>query len=73
MDRIHKCTRSKGGYNRVGKCKVKVIKQSNNEGFLREMDGYIIRSGSGVNFESNEVAGFTIEVNKYVVFMNKLI
>eukprot|EP00957_Ditylum_brightwellii_P091016 6929497-Ditylum_brightwellii.AAC.1 len=56
----------------VGKCKVKVIKQSINEGFLREMDGYIIKSSGGVNFDSREVSGFTIEVNKNVVFMDKL-
>eukprot|EP00957_Ditylum_brightwellii_P144874 11034669-Ditylum_brightwellii.AAC.1 len=37
------------------------------------MDGYIIRSGGGVNFKSKEVYGFTIEVNKHVVLMDKLI
>eukprot|EP00957_Ditylum_brightwellii_P121620 9274743-Ditylum_brightwellii.AAC.1 len=35
------------------------------------MDSYTIRSGGGVNFESKEVSGFTIEVNEYVVFMDK--
>eukprot|EP00957_Ditylum_brightwellii_P016774 1262346-Ditylum_brightwellii.AAC.3 len=36
------------------------------------MDGYIIGSNGGANFESKEVSGFTIEVKKHVVLTDKL-